>query len=198
MNPAALRTNLPDLERGGILIVNTGAFKAKNLELAGYEKNPLEDGSLAGYRVVQIDFGKHVIAALTGSGMSTRDIARTQNFFALGLLFWMYGRDPIRELASIRQKFAKSPELASSEHQGLRGGLPPRRDHGAVRRDLRGAGRAACARATTATSPATRRPRSGSSRRAKLADLPLVLRELPDHARVRRPAQPGGASRATA
>ena len=114
MNPAALRTNLPDLERGGILIVNTGAFKAKNLELAGYEKSPLEDGSLAGYRVIQIDFGKHVTTALAGTGMSTRDIARTQNFFALGVLFWMYGRDPVRELASIRQKFAKNAQLADA------------------------------------------------------------------------------------
>src|SRR5262245_23471091 len=74
MNPAALRTNLPDLENGGLLILNIGAFKAKNLELAGYEKNPLEDGSLAGYRVIQIDFGKHVTTALAGSGMSTKDI----------------------------------------------------------------------------------------------------------------------------
>jgi 2-oxoglutarate/2-oxoacid ferredoxin oxidoreductase subunit alpha len=114
MNPAALRTNLPDLERGGILIVNTGAFKAKNLELAGYEKNPLEDGSLAGYRVVPIDFGKHVLTALTGAGMSTRDVARTQNFFALGVLFWMYGRDPVRERESIRKKFLKSQELADA------------------------------------------------------------------------------------
>jgi 2-oxoglutarate ferredoxin oxidoreductase subunit alpha len=82
MNPAALRTNLPDLERGGMLIVNTGAFKAKNLELAGYTSNPLEDGSIAGYRVVPIDFGKHVSAALQGAGLSTKEVSRTQNFFA--------------------------------------------------------------------------------------------------------------------
>ncbi|HKC51453.1 MAG TPA: 2-oxoacid:acceptor oxidoreductase family protein, partial [Myxococcota bacterium] len=81
MNPAALRTNLPDLEPGGLLILNVGAFKAKNLELAGYEKNPLEDGSLAKYRLIPVDFGKHTSTALAGTGMSSRDIARTQNFF---------------------------------------------------------------------------------------------------------------------
>ena len=114
MNPAALRTNLPDLEPGGLLIVNTGAFKAKNLELAGYEKNPLEDGSVSAYRVIPIDFTKHVTTALAGTGMSSREIARTQNFFALGVLFWLYGRDPVREFDSIRKKFAKSPELADA------------------------------------------------------------------------------------
>lgn len=114
MNPAALRTNLPDLERGGLLIVNTGAFKARNLELAGYEKNPLEDGSLAPYRVIPIDFGKHVTTALRGTGLSTKDIARTQNFFALGILFWLYGRDPSRELDSIRKKFTRSPLLGDA------------------------------------------------------------------------------------
>ncbi len=114
MNPAALQTNLPDLERGGMLIVNIGAFKAKNLELAGYTSNPLEDGSLASYRVVPIDFGKHVTAALQGLGLSTKDISRTQNFFALGLLFWLYDREPGREIDSIRKKFAKNPELGDA------------------------------------------------------------------------------------
>jgi 2-oxoglutarate ferredoxin oxidoreductase subunit alpha len=114
MNPAALRTNLADLEPGGLLILNIGAFKAKNLELAGYEKSPLEDGSLAKYRLIPIDFGKHVTTALAGTGMSSREIARTQNFFALGLLFWLYSRDPVPELASIQKKFAKSQELADA------------------------------------------------------------------------------------
>jgi 2-oxoglutarate ferredoxin oxidoreductase subunit alpha len=114
MNPAALRTNLPDLERGGLLIVNTGAFKAKNLELAGYTSNPLEDGTVTPYRVVPIDFGKHVTAALQGSGLSTKETSRTQNFFALGLLFWLYDREPARELDSIRKKFAKTPEFGEA------------------------------------------------------------------------------------
>ncbi len=114
MNPAALRTNLPDLERGGLLIVNTGAFKAKNLELAGYTSNPLEDGSVAGYRVVPIDFGKHVTAALQGAGLSTKEVSRTQNFFALGLLFWLYDREPAREIDSIRKKFTKNPAFGEA------------------------------------------------------------------------------------
>ncbi|MBM4336557.1 MAG: 2-oxoacid:acceptor oxidoreductase subunit alpha [Deltaproteobacteria bacterium] len=114
MNPAALRTNLPDLQSGGLLIVNSGAFKAKNLELAGYASNPLEDGSLSAYRVVPIDFGKHVSAALQGAGLSIKEVSRTQNFFALGLLFWLYGREPAREIESIRSKFTKNPEFGAA------------------------------------------------------------------------------------
>ncbi len=112
MNPAALKTNLSALVAGGMLIVDSGAFKDRNLELAGYEKNPLEDGSLSSWRVVPIDLSKHVQAALKGSGMSTRDIARTRNFFALGICYWLYGREPERQLESIRQRFAKDEQLA--------------------------------------------------------------------------------------
>jgi 2-oxoglutarate ferredoxin oxidoreductase subunit alpha len=114
MNPAALKTNLPDLVPGGLLLVDISAFKKKNLELAGYEENPLEPGKLSAYRVVEIDFTKHVTAALKGSGLSTKDIHRTRNFFALGLLFWLYGRDPEPEVANIRSKFARRSEIAQA------------------------------------------------------------------------------------
>ena len=189
MNPAALRTNLDDLEPGGLLILNTGAFKAKNLKIAGYEKNPLEDGSLAKYRLIPIDFGKHVTTALAGTGMSSREIARTQNFFALGLLFWMYGRDPVPELESIKKKFAKKPGAGRRERQGVPGRLPLRRDPRAVRRALRGAARAARGRALPQHHRQRghgARPRHRRQARRHAADV----RELPDHARVRRAAQP--------
>ncbi len=105
MNPAALRTNLSALSRGGLLIVDVGAFKAKNLELAQYEKNPLDDGTLEGYRVIPIDITKQVNNALKGTGRSPKDISRTRNMFALGICFWMYGRDAEREVGAIRAKF---------------------------------------------------------------------------------------------
>lgn len=122
MNPAALRTNLPMLERGGLLIVDAGAFKARNLELAGYASNPLEDGTLDGYRVIPVDISKQVSLALKGSGLGTRDIARTRNMFALGLCFWMYGRAPEAEVEAIQRRFARRPEVASSNELVFRAG----------------------------------------------------------------------------
>ena len=114
MNPAVLATNLSDLRTGGILIVNTGAFTVKNLELAGYPSNPLEDGSLEKYRLVKIDISKLVGLALEGSSLGTKDAGRCKNFWALGLMFWMYQRDTERELQSIKEKFGKKPELADA------------------------------------------------------------------------------------
>jgi 2-oxoglutarate ferredoxin oxidoreductase subunit alpha len=114
MNPAALMTNLPQLEPGGLLLVDAGTFKPKNLELAGYEQNPLDDGSLDGYRLVTVDFSRQISAALKGKGLSTKQIQRTRNFFALGLLFWLYGWESQNEHQAIRRKFGRRPELAEA------------------------------------------------------------------------------------
>ena len=122
MNPAALRTNLPTLERGGLLIVDSGAFKKKNLQLAGYEVNPLEDDSLAGYQLTPVDMTRAVATALHGNGMSTRDVQRCRNFYALGLVFWMYGRDENREIESIRTKFRSRPEVAEANVTAFQAG----------------------------------------------------------------------------
>jgi 2-oxoglutarate ferredoxin oxidoreductase subunit alpha len=122
MNPAALRTNLGDLRKKGTLIVNTGAFSTKNVEMAGYPKNPLEDGSLDDYKVYKIDISKLTATALSDSGLSTKEIARCKNFFALGLMFWMYNRDTEREIANIREKFGKKPEIAEANIKVLKAG----------------------------------------------------------------------------
>ena len=114
LNPAALHTNLSNLVPNGMVIVDSGMFKKRNLELAGYAENPLEDGTLDGYRVVAHDMTRAVAKALHGGGLSTRDIQRTRNFYALGLVFWMYGREPKRETESIRRKFARRPEVAEA------------------------------------------------------------------------------------
>ena len=112
MNPAALKTNIAELEPGGMIIVDSGSFKRKFLGLAGYEANPLEDGTLSGYRLIPVDMSRAVSVALKDSGLSPKDVLRTRNFYALGLLFWLYGRETAPELESIRQKFTSRPELA--------------------------------------------------------------------------------------
>src|SRR5688500_3716342 len=93
MNPAALKTNLQDLRGGGLLIVNSGAFNAQNLKKAGYAKNPLEDESLTGYELLEIDITKQTINAVKPAGVSTKEANRCKNFWTLGLMFWIYGRD---------------------------------------------------------------------------------------------------------
>ncbi len=92
MNPAALKTNLGDLEAGGILIVNSGAFTEQNLQKAGYADNPLEDGSLEKYRTFPVDIQKLTHTALDGGGLGNKEITRAKNMFALGLVLWMYSR----------------------------------------------------------------------------------------------------------
>ena len=123
MNPAALRTNLMDLRQGGILFVNTGAFTPKNLEMAGYKTNPVDDGSLDKYRTYKIDINKLVHLALADTGMSTKDIGRCKNYWALGLMFWMYNRPVEKEEASIREKFTKRPDLAEANIKAFRSGF---------------------------------------------------------------------------
>lgn len=122
MNPAALKTNLPDLPPGGTLIVNSGAFNELNLAKAKYDTNPLEDGSLDKYKVHLVDISAQTIAALDGSDISNRDKGRAKNFYALGLVFWMYGRDPDAEIKRIYQQFAKKPQYGEANVRVFKAG----------------------------------------------------------------------------
>jgi 2-oxoglutarate/2-oxoacid ferredoxin oxidoreductase subunit alpha len=122
MNPAALKTNLGDLHAGGILIVNTEAFSEQNLTRAGYAKNPLEDGSLDRYQLFKVDVTKLTVNALQDLGLSNREALRCKNFFALGLISWLYHR-PIESTEHwIRGKFKKSPELVEANLRALHAG----------------------------------------------------------------------------
>jgi len=114
MNPAALKTNLKDLVEGGTLIVNTGAFIEANLKKAGYAQNPLEDSSLEKYKVHAVDIAHLTNSALDGTELSTKEKARSKNFFALGLVFWMYGREPEPEIRRIHQQFMKNKAFAEA------------------------------------------------------------------------------------
>jgi 2-oxoglutarate/2-oxoacid ferredoxin oxidoreductase subunit alpha len=123
MNPAALKVNLPDLEEGGTLIVNTDGFTPENLKYASYAANPLEDGSLAGYRVHKLPISTLNMNALKGNvELSRKEIDRSKNFFALGVLYWLYDRPMDNTLNWINSKFAKSPELAKANEIALKTG----------------------------------------------------------------------------
>jgi 2-oxoglutarate ferredoxin oxidoreductase subunit alpha len=122
MNPAALRTNLRDLKKGGLLIINSSAFNAQNLKKANYEVSPLEDGSLDAYRVVAIDIAKHTLAAVKETGISTKEANRCKNFWTLGLMFWIYGRPLEPTIKWIEGKFAKRPDLVQANITALKAG----------------------------------------------------------------------------
>lgn len=122
MNPAALRAHLADVPRGGTIIVNTDEFVETNLKKAGYESNPLKDGSLAGYRVIEVPISSMNARALKDSGLNTKQIDRSKNFFALGLMYWLYERPLEPTLRWIEQKFAKNPQVAQANATTLRAG----------------------------------------------------------------------------
>jgi len=122
MNPAALKTNLADVKRGGMIIANSGAFNDANLTKAGYKSNPLEDGSLAGYRLYKIDISELTAHALKDSGLSKKEVARCKNYYALGLMLSLYNRPLEKEEADIRAKFTKMPEIAEGNVLALRAG----------------------------------------------------------------------------
>jgi 2-oxoglutarate/2-oxoacid ferredoxin oxidoreductase subunit alpha len=123
MNPAALKVNLADLEEGGTLIVNTDGFTPENLKYANYATNPLEDNSLAGYRVHKLPISTLNMNALKGNvELSRKEIDRCKNFFALGVLYWLYDRPMETTLGWIHSKFAKTPELAKANEIALKTG----------------------------------------------------------------------------
>ncbi len=122
MNPAALKTNLKDLEPGGILVVNTDAFTEGNLKKAGYETNPLEDGSLSGYRLFQIPITTLTLKALEEVNLPHKQQERCKNFYALGLMYWLYDRPLEPTLRWIAEKFVKMPEVAKANTLALKAG----------------------------------------------------------------------------
>ena len=122
MNPAALKVNLGELKQGGTLVINTGAFTPANLGKAKYESNPLDDGSLAMYRVIPIDISSQNATALKDSGLSRKDIARSKNYYALGFILYLHNRSVDRKIDGIRTKFADKPEIAEANVTALLSG----------------------------------------------------------------------------
>jgi 2-oxoglutarate ferredoxin oxidoreductase subunit alpha len=123
MNPAALKTNLPDLEMGGILIVNTDAFNENNLKKASYAENPLEDGSLDGYRVFKLPITTLNRAALREVKLPAKEVDRCKNFWALGLMYWLYDRPLAPTEGWIEGKFKKNAEVVKANTMALKAGF---------------------------------------------------------------------------
>lgn len=122
MNPAALQTNIKDLRQGGTLVINTDTFDERNLAKAGYDANPLEDDSLEGYRVIKVPMDDLTKEAVKDSGVSGRNVLRSKNFFALGLMAWLFHRPTEPTVEWVEKKFAKLPEVAAANTAAFRAG----------------------------------------------------------------------------
>jgi 2-oxoglutarate ferredoxin oxidoreductase subunit alpha len=122
MNPAALATNLQDLLPNGILVVNSDAFTKRDLGLAGYEANPLDDDSLEGYRVIKVPMTRLVREAVKEEGLGTKEADRCRNFFAMGLVYWLYDRPLEPTLRFISEKFGRRPTVAEANRKALKAG----------------------------------------------------------------------------
>jgi 2-oxoglutarate ferredoxin oxidoreductase subunit alpha len=122
MNPAALITNLADVKPGGIVIADSGAFTDRNLTKAGYTESPLDNDSLDGYRLVKIDMSRLTVEAVKEYGLSNKEALRSKNMWALGLIYWMYGRKRQASVDWLKTKFAKMPEIADANIAALNAG----------------------------------------------------------------------------
>ncbi len=122
MNPAALRANIDDLPTGGLLIVDEAAFHDQNLKKAGYEANPLEDGSLDRFQVIRVDITRLTALALEGTGLSNKQVVRCKNFFTLGLAAWLFERPVEPILAFVEKRFRHDPPLREANTKAFRAG----------------------------------------------------------------------------
>jgi 2-oxoglutarate ferredoxin oxidoreductase subunit alpha len=122
MNPAALKVNLGDLVPGGAIIVNTDAFNDINLRKAGFTEDPLKNQSLQGYNLYEIPMSTMVVGACEGLGLSSKQIELTKNFFALGVMFWLYERSMAGTEKWIAEKFAGKDAIAEANRRALHAG----------------------------------------------------------------------------
>ncbi len=124
MNAAALKANLSKLKSAGTIIVNSDGFDAKNLKLANYpdDVNPLKNGSLSAFRVIEIDVTKMTRAALAGSGLGTKEADRSKNMFVLGFVYWMYNRSLEHTIQFLKEKFRKKEQILEANIKILKAG----------------------------------------------------------------------------
>lgn len=121
-NPAALKANIGDVRPGGIVVVNEDSFRPSELKKAKYDENPLDGDTLRGYRVFRVPVSSLTRAALKGSGLSSKSMDRCKNFFALGLIFWLYDRPMEPTLRWIDEKFGVAPPVADANRAVLKAG----------------------------------------------------------------------------
>ncbi|MGQ9606703.1 MAG: 2-oxoacid:acceptor oxidoreductase subunit alpha [Thermogutta sp.] len=122
MNPAALATNLGDLARGGLLIVDSNSFVKREWEKAGYTSNPLEDPAISAYRLIPVEITELTRAAVKDLGLTTKEADRCRNFFAMGLVYWIFDRPLDPTLRFIAAKFGKRPAVAEANRRVLMAG----------------------------------------------------------------------------
>ena len=124
MNPAALKAHLSDLKDDGMLIVNLANYSPKNLKLADYESNPLDDESIIDkYRLIKVDMSEMVMKALEDMDLNAKSKARCTNMFALGLLYWIYERDMKSSISFLKKKFKTKPEIVEANTRALKAGF---------------------------------------------------------------------------
>ena len=184
MNPAALKANIADLPKGATIIVNTDAFNDRTLQKAGYAANPLEDGSLADYHLHEVALTSMTVGALKGiDGITSREAERSKNFFALGLMSWLYHRPVEGTISFIEQKFARSARDRRREHEGVPRRVELRRDVRGLRRLVRGRPGAARARHLP-PDHGQHGARERPDRRVEALRPAALPRRVPDHAGV--------------
>ncbi|MEO3430608.1 2-oxoacid:acceptor oxidoreductase subunit alpha [Pelagibius sp. CAU 1746] len=122
MNPAALKVNLVDVKPHGLLILDSGAFNERNFTKAGYENDPRSDGSLKDYRVFEVDMSQLTQDALKDSGLTKKEALRCKNLWALGLVYWMFGRDRQATVDWLNEKFRRRTEIANANIAALNAG----------------------------------------------------------------------------
>ena len=122
MNPAALKVNVDQLRDGGLIIADEGEFTARNLAKAGYDQNPLEDGSLAKWQLVHFNISQLTLDAVKPFGLGNKEALRCKNMWTLGLALWMFDRDRQPIVDWLNAKFAKAPELAEANIAALNAG----------------------------------------------------------------------------
>ncbi len=122
LNPAALKVNIGDLRAGGLVILDAGVFSDKNLRKAGYQANPLEDGSLGNHRTIEVEVSKLTLEAVKAFGLSQKEALRCKNMWTLGLVYWLCGRRRQSTIEWLEAKFRERPELAAANAAALNAG----------------------------------------------------------------------------
>ncbi len=122
LNPAALKVNIRDLDKGGLIIADKGAFTDRNLKKAGFDVNPLENDSLGDYRVIDIDITRATLDSVKDHGLSQKEAVRCKNMWTLGLVYWLYGRDRQPTIDFLNDKFESRPEISGSNIAALNAG----------------------------------------------------------------------------
>ncbi|HIM41248.1 MAG TPA: 2-oxoacid:acceptor oxidoreductase subunit alpha [Rhodospirillales bacterium] len=122
MNPAALKVVLPELKLAGLILVDSGTFTERNLHKAHYHTNPLEDGSLTPYRLIELDISAMTLEAVKKFGLGKKEALRCKNMWTLGLVYWMYDRDRQVTIDWLNVKFTNLPDLAAANIAALNAG----------------------------------------------------------------------------